>query len=108
MDIISRRVLLKYHISLGDVPSWEDGAACHAFVAPLCRDFIRYGAGTVHSLESLLPEQRPKEFMDTAKDEVKFSDSDALESPPYENSEDYEESSISELVRVNVLCEGLF
>jgi hypothetical protein len=102
-DIISRRVLLKYHISLEDVPSWEDGPTCHAYVAPLSRDFIRYGAGTVHSLESLLPEQRTKELMDTGKDEVKFSDSDALEFPPYENSENYEESSISELVRVNVL-----
>jgi hypothetical protein len=106
-DIISRRVLLKYHISLEDVPSWEDGHI-HAYVAPLSRDFIRHGAETVHSLESLLPEQRTKEFMETAKDEVNISESDALESPPYEDSEDYEESSISELVRINIHREGLF
>jgi hypothetical protein len=107
-DIISGRVLSKYHISLEDVPSWEDGPACHAYVAPLSRDFIRYGVGTVHSSESLQPEQRTKEFMETARDEVKSSESDALESPPYEDSEDYEESSISELVRVNIYCERLF
>ena len=107
-DMIIRRVLLKYHISLEDVPSWEDGPACHAYVAPLCRDFIRYGVGTVHSLESLLPEQCTKEFTETAKDEVKFSESDGLQSPPHEDSEDYEESSISELVRVNIHCEILF
>ena len=105
-DIISTRVL-KYHISLEDVPSWEDGPACHTYVAPLSRDFIRYGVGTVHSLESLLPEQRTKEFMETAKD-VEFSESDSLESPPCEDSEDFEESSISELVRVNIHCGSLF
>lgn len=104
-DLISRRVLLKYHISLEDVPSWEDGPACHAYVAPLCRDFIRYGVGTVHSLESLLPEQCTKE---TAKDEFQVSESDGLGSPPREDSEDYEESSISELVRVNIYCESHF
>lgn len=106
--MISRRVLSKYHISLEDVPSWEDGPACHAYVAPLSRDFIRYGVGTVHSLESLLPEQRTKEFMETAKDEVKISERDCLESPPYEDSEGFEDSSISELVRVNIHCEILF
>ena len=105
--MIIRRVLLKYHISLEDVPSWEDGPACHAYVAPLSRDFIRYGVGTVHSLGSLLPEQRTKEFMEKAKDEVKISESDALESPPYESSEDCEESSTSELVRVNIHCGSL-
>lgn len=46
--------------------------------------------------------------METAKDEVNISESDALESPPYEDSEDYEESSISELVRINIHREGLF
>lgn len=106
-DIISRRVH-KYHISLEDVPSWEDGPTCHAYVAPLSRDFIRYGVGTVHSLESLLPEQRTKEFMETAKDDVEFSESDGLESPPCGDPEDFEESSISELVRVNIQCESLF
>ena len=98
-DIIIGRVLLKYHISLEDVPSWEDGPACHAYVAPLSRDFIRYGVGTVHSLESLLPEQRTKEFLETGKDEVKIPESDG------EDPENYEESSISELVRINIHCE---
>ena len=106
-DLISRRVL-KYHISLEDVPSWEDGPACHAYVAPLSRDFIRYGVGTVHSLESLLPERRTKEFREAAKDDVEFSESEGLESPPCEVSEDFEESSISELVRVNIYCECIF
>ena len=105
-DIISARVL-KYQISLEDVPSWEDGPACHAYVAPLSRDFIRYGVGTVHSSESLLPEQR-KEFMEAAKDDVQFSESDGLESPPCEDLEDFEESSISELVRINIHCKCLF
>ena len=104
-DIIIRRVL-KYHISLEDVPSWEDGPACHAYVAPLSRDFIRYGVGTVHSLDSLLPEQRTKEFMETAKDDVEFSESDGLESPLREDSEDFEESNTSELVRFNIQTES--
>lgn len=104
-DIISKRVL-KYHISLEDVPSWEDGPACHAYVAPLSRDFIRYGVGTVHSMESLLPEQRTKEFMET--DDVEYSESDVLESPPCEDSEDFDESGISELVGVNIHCESLY
>ena len=107
-DIISRRVLLKYHISLEDVPSWEDGPACHAYFAPLSRDFIRYGVGTVHSLESLLPEQCTKEFMETTKDKVKISESDGLKPQPYEVTEDYEESSVSKLVRVNIHCESFF
>jgi hypothetical protein len=106
-DLISRRVL-EYHISLEDVPSWEDGPACHAYVAPLSRDFIRYGVGTVHSLESLLPEQRTKEFMKAAKDDVEFSGSGGPESPPCEDSEDLEESSLSELVRVEIHCECIF
>ena len=100
--------MLKYHISLEDVPSWEDGPACHAFVAPLSRDFIRYGVGTVHSLESLVPEQRTKEFMEMAKDSVESSESYSLESLPCEDSEDFEEPNISELVRVNIHCESLF
>jgi hypothetical protein len=62
----------------------------------------------VHSLKSLLPEQCTKESMETAKDEVKPSESDDLESPSYEDSDDYEESSISELVRINIDCESLF
>ncbi|KAF8798942.1 hypothetical protein BYT27DRAFT_7202672 [Phlegmacium glaucopus] len=95
--LISRLVLRKYHISLEDVPSWEDGSACHAYVAPLCQDFMRYGVGTVHSLESLLPEQRTKESIEMAKDDVQRAQSNGLDSPPYEDSEGYEESSISEL-----------
>lgn len=100
--LISRRVLLKYDISLEDIPSWEDGPACHAYVAPLCRDFTRYGVGAVHSLQSLLPEQRTKESLETTKDEKKQGDD--LKSSPYEDSDDYEESesNISELVRVNI------
>lgn len=94
--LVSRLVLRKYHISLEDVPSWEDGS-CHAYVAPLCRDFMRYGVGPVHSLESLLPEECAKESMDTTKGKVQDADSDGMESPLYEDSEDYEESSTSEL-----------
>ena len=106
-DIISDRVLSKYHISLEDVPSWEDGPACHAYVAPLSRDFIRYGVGTVHSSESLQPEQHTKEFVETVRDEVKISES-ALESPPHDGSEDYDETSISELVSVNISREPFY
>ena len=46
--------------------------------------------------------------METAKDDVEFSESDGLESPPCGDPEDFEESSISELVRVNIQCESLF
>ena len=62
----------------------------------------------MHSLKSLLPEQCTKESMETAKDEVKTPESDGLESPSYEDSDDYEESSISELVRINIDCESFF
>lgn len=62
----------------------------------------------MHSLESLLPEQHTNESMETAKDGVKKPESDSLESPPYEDSEDSEESTISELVRVNIDYEILF
>ena len=105
--LISRLVLQKYQISLEDVPSWEDGSACQPYVAPLSRDFMRDGVGTVHSLESLLPEQCTKESLE---DEVQKAESVGLESPSYEDSEGYEESNISELVRVNVhlsLCKPM-
>jgi len=98
-------VLRKYHISLEAVPSWEDGSACHAYVAPLCQDFMRYGVGTVHSLESLLS---VKESTEMAKDEVQRAESDGLDSPPYADSEGFEEYNSSELVSVIVDCESLF
>ncbi|KAF8812672.1 hypothetical protein BYT27DRAFT_7251596 [Phlegmacium glaucopus] len=75
----------------------EDGSACQAYVAPLCQYFMRYGVGTVHSLESLLPEWRTNGFIEMVKDDVHRAESNGLDSLPYENSEGYEESNILDL-----------
>lgn len=53
---ITKLTLQKYQISIEDVPSWEDGADNEAYGAKLCHDFLRFGVGEVHTLESLLPE----------------------------------------------------
>ncbi|KDR82830.1 hypothetical protein GALMADRAFT_220831 [Galerina marginata CBS 339.88] len=49
-------ILQKYQINLEDLPSWEAGMEHPPYVAKLCRDFLRYGVGEVHTLESLVPE----------------------------------------------------
>lgn len=53
----------------------------------------------MHSPESLLPDQRTNDSTEKAKDEA---ESDRRESLPYEYSEGSEESSISELVSINI------
>ncbi|KAF9483532.1 hypothetical protein BDN70DRAFT_873849 [Pholiota conissans] len=54
---LTQLVLQKYQIKIDEVPSWEDeGSDCEAYVAKLCRDFLRFGVGEVHTLESLQPE----------------------------------------------------
>ena len=60
----------------------------------------------MHSLKSLLPERRTKESVEMAKDEVKIQENDCPGTLPHEDSEDYEESGISDLVRVNIDCES--
>ena len=69
---------------------------------------MRYGVGPVHSLESLLPEQDTTESTDPTKEDIQKSESDSLASSFYEDSEGYEEPSISELVRVNPQCRSPF
>lgn len=60
----------------------------------------------MHSLESLLPEQCAKEFMEMEEDETQKAESNCLEPPPYEDSEGFEESIDAELVRVNIDCKA--
>jgi hypothetical protein len=66
---VARLTLQKYQISIEDVPSWEDGADNEAYGAKLCRDFLRFGVGEVHTLESLLPESLSADAPDLKRSE---------------------------------------
>lgn len=52
-------IIQKYHIDIEDLPCWEEQPERQVYVAKLCRDFLRYGLGEVHTLESLKPEDKP-------------------------------------------------
>ncbi|KAF8158160.1 hypothetical protein B0H34DRAFT_443560 [Crassisporium funariophilum] len=96
-NMISRLVLQKYQISVQDVPSWEDGPDASAYVAKLCRDFLRYGVGEVHSMESMMPEQN-KEVMDLEKEDIQNAGSTSIDvTPLYEDLQEDDEGSASEL-----------
>jgi len=57
-NVIPDSVLSKHQINVEDVPSWEYGSENVPYAADLCRDFFRVGVGQVHSLDSLMPEDR--------------------------------------------------
>ena len=78
-NVINYAVLSKHQIALEDLPSWdsEDGRECARYRAVLSRDFITWGAGDVHTIESLMPEQRG-ELMDTED-----ADSEPVDETPY-------------------------
>lgn len=79
-NVINYAVLSKHQIVLGDLPSWdsEDGRGCARYRAVLSRDFIAWGAGDVHTIESLMPEQQRGELMDTED-----ADSEPADETPY-------------------------
>lgn len=53
-----RPIVEKYQLQLEDLPSWEeDEVACQRYEAKLSRDFMRFGIGEVHSVESLVPDE---------------------------------------------------
>ncbi|KAF9533110.1 hypothetical protein CPB83DRAFT_942409 [Crepidotus variabilis] len=88
-NAISRAVLSKHQISLEDLPPADDVVNCNTFSAPLSKDFTAWGAGEVHSLESLMPEQHKSEPMDDDDVELSQDDTDlsSEESSPEDQTE---------------------
>ena len=69
-SVINNAVLSKYQVELADIPSWEDGVDCGSYRAALSRDFIAWGAGEVHTPESLTSEQQNSESIDLDNDRL--------------------------------------
>ncbi len=67
-NVINNGVLSKYQVEMADIPSWEDDMDCGPYRAALSRDFIAWGAGEVHTPESLMPEQQNSESVDLEND----------------------------------------
>lgn len=61
--VINNIVLSRHQIELKDLPSWYDSPGRVVYKAALSRDYITSGAGDVHTLESLMPEQKKPETM---------------------------------------------
>ncbi|KAF4617157.1 hypothetical protein D9613_005940 [Agrocybe pediades] len=79
-DRIGHIILQRYQIQMEDLPSWEDTACRPSYTATLCRDFLRYGMGEVHTLESLEPEtlkQEPAEELSSDLEDHPISDASA-------------------------------
>ncbi|KAH9480433.1 hypothetical protein JR316_0007033 [Psilocybe cubensis] len=59
LKTITDTIIQKYSVELEDLPCWEETPVRQIFVAKLCRDFLRFGLGEVHTLESLQPDAKP-------------------------------------------------
>lgn len=59
LKTITDTVIQKYHIEVEDLPCWEEQPERQIYVAKLCRDFLRFGLGEVHTLESMRPDAKP-------------------------------------------------
>ncbi|KAF8967162.1 hypothetical protein BDZ97DRAFT_570221 [Flammula alnicola] len=95
---ITKLALQKYQLDLEDVPSWEDGSDCQSYIAKLCRDFLRYGVGEVHAIESLLPEQPKKETANLEHAESSRDGDNTEHVTPFTESPDLQkDESASEL-----------
>ena len=104
-NVISYAVLSMHQIELGDLPSWdfEDGRECARYRAVLSRDFLTWGEGDVHTIESLTPQQS-SELMDTED-----ADSEPVDETPYMDvSVEQKTTSAGNLVRVPKLVLRLF
>jgi len=63
-NVITNLVLSTYQVKVEDFLSSDSDSETPSYMATLCRDFVRFSLGEVHSLESLMPEQHKLEPMD--------------------------------------------
>jgi hypothetical protein len=91
-NVINNAVLSKYQVEMADIPSWEDGVDCGPYRAALSRDFIAWGAGEVHTPESLTPEQQNSESIDLDNDRLDLASNETAVST--DNNVDKEDNLV--------------